>query len=400
MKYNKNLLKEIIIRDNCKIPEVYFNEKINCKTYIKFECECGNNGDKKFYDINLTGAFCKICIKKKRRIKVELTCDKKYGVSYSTQSDLVKKKIVATNLKKYGVENVFQNEQIKNKVKNTIKFKYGVDFITQSQSFKDKTLKTNIQKYGVEYGVQNEQVKIKIKNTVIERYGVLHVLQDTQIKNKMINTIYEKYGVYNCFQSPSIKQKIRNTTIERYGFPYYTMSPEYRKKCISTCLSKYGFTHHAMSPRIQERNILTCLAKYGVPHPMQDASIFQKVIANSYKSFKIKKYVFSNGDIRNIQGYENFALDRLTNDNILSSEIITTRSLIPKIWYTDKNNKKRVHYVDIYLPFQNRMIEVKSMYTYEKDIERIIYKKKAAQNLGYIYNIWIFNKKGMLINCL
>lgn len=98
--------------------------------------------------------------------------------------------------------------------------------------------------------------------------------------------------------------------------------------------------------------------------------------------------------------YEHFALKQLTNDNIISSEIITARNIIPKIWYTDKHKNKRIHYVDIYVPSQNRMIEVKSLYTFTKDVERIFYKKKAAQEQGYKYDIWIFDNKGLLINCL
>ena len=53
--------------------------------------------------------------------------------------------------------------------------------------------------------------------------------------------------------------------------------------------------------------------------------------------------------------------------------------------YTDANNKKHRHYVDIYIPSQNRCIEVKSTWTLTKD--NVFLKQEAGKKLGYKYEI-------------
>lgn len=42
------------------------------------------------------------------------------------------------------------------------------------------------------------------------------------------------------------------------------------------------------------------------------------------------------------------------------------------------------------------MIEVKSDYTYTINSELIEIKRNACINYGYIYEIWIFNRQGVL----
>ena len=73
---------------------------------------------------------------------------------------------------------------------------------------------------------------------------------------------------------------------------------------------------------------------------------------------------------------------------------MTTHKDVPEIWYTDKNGKDRRHFVDMYLPLQNRCIEVKSTWT-NQEKNNVLEKKLAAKNLGYIYEIWIYDKKGI-----
>ena len=63
---------------------------------------------------------------------------------------------------------------------------------------------------------------------------------------------------------------------------------------------------------------------------------------------------------------------------------------------------KHRHYVDIYIPSINKCIEVKSIWTYELDTDKVLAKQKSAKDLGYQYEIWIFNNKEQLIehNCV
>jgi len=55
--------------------------------------------------------------------------------------------------------------------------------------------------------------------------------------------------------------------------------------------------------------------------------------------------------------------------------------------------KKHRHYVDIFIPSQNKCIEVKSTWTAEKKKDNIYLKQQAAKELGYKYEIWVYNRK-------
>jgi hypothetical protein len=122
-----------------------------------------------------------------------------------------------------------------------------------------------------------------------------------------------------------------------------------------------------------------------------------KVIKSSYSK---KEYIFPSGKVEKIQGFENFALDELIiNEKINESYIIIGCKNVPEIWYCDDNNKKRRYYVDIYIPSQNRCIEVKSSYTYKINEKINLLKQNAVKELGYKYEIWIYNKKGEKISC-
>ena len=61
------------------------------------------------------------------------------------------------------------------------------------------------------------------------------------------------------------------------------------------------------------------------------------------------------------------------------------------------NNKNHYHFPDIYISRENKIIEVKSTWTYQLHLEKNIQKQKYAKEQNYKYEFWIFNKKGELI---
>ncbi len=60
----------------------------------------------------------------------------------------------------------------------------------------------------------------------------------------------------------------------------------------------------------------------------------------------------------------------------------------------DEINKKHRHYVDIFIPSLNKCIEVKSTWTIKNKKANIFNKQKAAKELGYEYEIWVYDNKG------
>jgi hypothetical protein len=143
--------------------------------------------------------------------------------------------------------------------------------------------------------------------------------------------------------------------------------------------------------KIQQTN----LERYGVKNTLQDPDIAEKSSKNAYS---LKKYIFPSGFEIDCQGYEPFALDEIIK-TIEEKDIITNRKKVPEIWYIDEDNKSHRHFVDIFIPSQNKCIEVKSTWTAHKKQDNIFKKQEAAKQLGYEYEIWIYDSKGNKIEC-
>ena len=88
----------------------------------------------------------------------------------------------------------------------------------------------------------------------------------------------------------------------------------------------------------------------------------------------------------------------IINEEIDESDIITGVANVPEIWYNDDSGKKRRHYVDIFIPSQNKCIEVKSEWTIQFKSSFVFAKQNAAKQLGYNYEIWVYNSKKVKIN--
>jgi hypothetical protein len=102
-----------------------------------------------------------------------------------------------------------------------------------------------------------------------------------------------------------------------------------------------------------------------------------------------------------IQGFENFALDDLLHkENISEIDIINERTKVPEIWYEDEKSELKRHYVDFFIPSQNRCIEIKSTWTFEKNKEKVLKKQIAAKALGFNYEIRVYSPDGSITETL
>ena len=257
------------------------------------------------------------------------------------------------------------------KQKITMLYKYGVEHASQNEEIKKKIKSVFIEKYGVDNPSKLEETKIKQKKTNLERYGSEYIVHNIDCNKKMIKTNLEKYGSSCCLQNKEIKEKI-----------------------IKTNLEKYGFVNVGQNYIIQEKMKNTMLKKYGVQYPLQNSKIAEKSSINSYKS---KTYIFPSGRKIICQGYEPFALEDLLKNNIEENDIITGSKNVPTIWYNDESGRKHRHYVDIFIPSQNKCIEVKSMWTLKYKKSNIFEKQNTAKEIGYLYEIWVYNSKGYRI---
>jgi hypothetical protein len=342
--FDINLLNQTMEKFNATLVDNY--DTLNYYTLIKFKCSCDSDEivEKKFnIIIECTGgAKCKKCIK------------------------------IQTNERK----------------KASYLSRYGEDNPSKIKEFQDKKIKTFINKYGTSSPCQNEKIKEKIINTNIKKYGVMYTLQNRIVKDKIKNSLFKNYGVYSTFDSKIIKDKMKINIINKYGVENPLQNKEIKEKIKRTNIERYGKENPFSSEIIKEKIKRTNNKKYGVNYPNQNIDIYNK---NQIKSKKFKEYKMPSGEIRKVQGYEPWALDELIL-KYKEEEIITSRKDIPQIKYIiDKVD--HYYYPDIYIPNENKIIEIKSTWTIKFKNDNIEQKAIATINKGYIYELWCYDNK-------
>lgn len=154
-------------------------------------------------------------------------------------------------------------------------------------------------------------------------------------------------------------------------------------------MERYGVECSLQSETVRQKARNTNLKKYGVEYPNQNAEVMDKTSRNAYKA---KEYVFPSGKIVKIQGYEFLALNYLLHtEHIPEDDIMVGAKHVPTIWYTDLLQKRHRHYVDIFIPSQNRCIEVKSTWTIDQQQDNIFLKQIAGKEIGFAYEILVYN---------
>jgi len=344
-KFTKVFLHNLCCKYNITLLRNYDEKELNREKFIDFKCiKCNENTSKQFVYMEKYNPTCHRC------------------------SDYEGRKTAKnTILLRYGVENISQSEEIKNKKKETTLKNYGVEHNSQSAIIKNKKIETCLKNNGVEYPQQSQEVRNKSKQTCLQNYGAQHPMQCDSIKEEMKEKNFKNHGVEFVSQSEEFKNRVKNTCLKKYGVEYLQQSQEIRNKSKQTCLQNYG-----------------------VEHPMQNEKFMEIV---SKKCYKPKTYICPSGKEIECQGYEPFALDEIIQ-TINEDDIITGCKNVPSIWYYDANGKEHRHYVDIFIPNQNKCIEIKSTWTLKKTKSNIFEKQEAGKKLGYEYEIWVYNAKG------
>jgi len=290
-----------------------------------------NIGDIVYIDINL--------LPLKSHIKIDCICDNCRNATNIKYQDY--NKITNNNAEKY-----FCKKCKILKIKNSKKEIYGDEYFNN----REKSIKTILEKYGCENVSQIENVKDKKRKTCLKNYNVEIPSQSNIILSKMKNTCIEKYGFENPAQSEKIKNKMKNT-----------------------CIEKYGVNHPFRLEKVRNKSKITLIKRYGVDHPMKNESIFNKQRSSAF-SVKKNNGLFYQGT------YElDFILFCLSeNIKIHNGPVITY-------------NGNHKYYPDFLIPKFNLIIEIKSLYTYEKELEKNIQKKEACLLNGYNF-IFIVDK--------
>ena len=412
IRFNNNYLNKYCEDNKIELLEDYSNVNVNRDTLIKAKClteNCNEDVEKRFRRLHEGGCFCEKCTDKikiqKLKIadwdsskirfnnnylnkyckdnKIELLED--YSNIDVNRESIIKSKCLTENC----------NETVEKLFRNIIETSGFYCNNCSNVKKQDKRKITNLEKYGVENPKVLDEVKEKYKNTCLEKYGVETNLQLQSCKDQIKLTNLEKYGVEYPQQSINIRNKSKNTCLEKYGVEHISQSDHFKDKCKNTCLEKYGVEHAIQSNEVQLKIKNTIFERYGVENVCHNPEIAERASKNSYR---IKEYTFPSGNIIKCQGYEPFALNELIKLH-KEEDIITGCVNVPIISYMDLDGKEHKHFVDIFIPKENKCIEVKSTWTAEKKKDNIFLKQDAGKKLGYEYEIWVYDGNGKKVEC-
>ena len=220
-----------------------------------------------------------------------------------------------------------------------------------------------------------EIIKTK-KNTCENRYN------DPNFRNpeKVRKTSLEKYGVEHFTQSPIVKLHVEEANLKAIGHKNYFQAETSKQKIRKTSLEKYGVEHYACLEECKQKMQTTSMSRYGVPFATQHPRILKKVLTSGLRK---KPFTLPNGKIHYFQGYENVALELLLQEYD-QSQIIMDILEIPIISY----GRKR-YFPDFFIPLKNLIIEVKSNFTYQCQLDQNIQKANATINASFNFEFWI-----------
>lgn len=402
MRYNVENLYEYCNSNEIFLMNDYTKLNINRESSLEGKCkntDCDNKFCKDFRQLVKTGPFCLDCLKNKNSNKIKSINTEN---NYNLLQNFCKENTVEL-LEDYSSIFINRNTLIKGKCKtsNCVNiFEKSLRSLFKLKDYcydcskelgKEKGKNTFIEKYGCNHPMKNKEIKEKLTKAIQEKYGVSHISKLDKIKIQKKKKSVDKYGVDYPLQCPEIRKQIIATNKEKYGCENPMQNVEIRDKVKKTVQERYGVDYACQDSTIKDKIVETFIKNYGVSHHLQNAESAEKHL---HATFKTKQYTLPSGKIIDYQGYENFAFDELLlKEKIDENNLIINRKDVPEIWYLDKNGKNRRHYVDIYIPSQNKCIEVKSTWTNQTK-NNVLEKKEYAEKLSYLYEIWIYDKKG------
>jgi hypothetical protein len=389
VQYNKELLDTIILRDNATLSTNL--DKLNVYTIIPFICSCGKEYSKNFRSLyRNSGGFCKDCSKVIGKQKSEKTNIEKFGCANPFGSKEIQDKIKKDRMEKHGVEYSTQIKQVIEKIKNTNNSKSPEEKAAKSL----KTKQTNLKVHGYSNPSQSPEIKKKKEETLMKNHGVTNPNKSPSIRAKILKTVKERYDQDNVSKVPAFIEKIKEALLLK--------TDEQRKviqeKKTKTSLEKYGKEHPSQAVTYEEQEKRnkkreeTCIDRYNVRNPIQNPQIFKKMLKSSYK---LKAFIMPSGKVVKVQGYEPFALEDLLKKYSESQIIVGVDSDMPTINYI-YDDKPRVYTPDIFIPHENRIIEIKSNHTYYNFYDKNLSKAEECIKLNYLYEVLIYNKKGII----
>ena len=326
-------------------------------------CPSGHKCNINYDKLKRGGTCCTPC----GREKGKKTLMKNYGVESPLQNPEIMRKVKQTLMKNYGVEHTLQNPELMRKAKETLMKNHGVESPLQNPELAAKQKATLMENYGVENPMQNPELMRKAKDTLMKNYGVEHTLQSEELHAKQKATLMKNYGVEVPLKNPEILARQKETMVQNHGVEFPLQNKEIFKKHTDTMMERHGVRSALHKPEILKK---------------QQESVVSH-----------KEYIFPSGKITSYQGYEHFCLDDLLEEGYKEEDIINSVDEVPIIDYT-LEGVDRKYFPDIFIPKENKIIEVKCSRTMEQDLQKNLAKAKACMDQGYEFELRIYERNG------
>lgn len=239
---------------------------------------------------------------------------------------------------------------------------------------------------------------ISVEDLPEESHKIVKVKCDIPECGKEKDLVYRKYTKntnnftrpYTCsIECANKLGKSKQTKFDKYGDENFNNM----EKNKQTKLENHGDENYNNRKQAEE----TCIETYGVENPMQNSEIIAKSKKNSYK---LKEYTLPSGKIVKVQGCENFALDILFKEGYNEKDLFINdkdiENHIGQIWYIGKDNRNHRYVPDIYIISENKIIEVKSTWTYVCKKDSIFLKRQKCIDMGMNFDFMVFGRIELL----
>jgi hypothetical protein len=113
--------------------------------------------------------------------------------------------------------------------------------------------------------------------------------------------------------------------------------------------------------------------------------------------FKRKEYVFPDGRVEKVQGYEPLTLNHLLFIDFVSAADIAVRTKDKPVIAYEYDGYKHNYFPDCYIKSTNTIVETKSMYTWENKLEQNNIKVSASVKQGFNMRVLIWDKDNNLV---
>lgn len=277
----------------------------------------------------------------------------KFKETYANKdTDAILAKRRATVTDRYGVDNVSKTAGVKAQLKITTAA--TADIRTR------KTKETNLKNHGVESTNSLQAVKDLKKSNYKEKTGFDHQLKDP--------TIAAKVSAANTKNADKRLAKAAETNLEKYG-------------CINP----------SSNTEVKQKRTDTMIERFGVENASQNAEVHAKKMKSQYRN---KEFVFPSGRKEMVMGYEPLAIAELLQ-TYAEDDIVLETTKIPRISYIGIDGITHYYFPDIYIPKDNLLIEVKSLWTYSGYPDWLttnFLKQQGSINAGYNFKFMIMNK--------